>query len=225
MENPIKNLQDTMLIPEEEIIHLKEENAMLSAAHAELITQIEELSKNAFYDRLTGLKSRAFFEEEMKYILGNFFKKKYSPERRESDEESEDICLIIFDIDHFKNVNDSLGHLAGDEVLKTVSKTIKDSVRDFDIAARWGGEEVVVALVGTDVQEAIKKADAIREKISKIKFEQYPELKVTASAGVASASDFEDQASLFNAADKAMYESKNNGRNQVTAHTKLSEAQ
>ena len=225
MENPIKNPQETMLILEEKVALLEEKNAIINIAHAELITQNEELSKNAFYDRLTGLKSRAFFEEEMKYILGNFFKKQHSPERREPDEESEDVCLIIFDIDHFKNVNDSLGHLAGDEVLKTVAQTIEGSVRDFDIAARWGGEEIAVVLVGASTQEAVEKAETIRNKVSEIQFEQYPGLKVTVSAGVASASDFEDQTSFFGAADKAMYQSKNNGRNQVTAHTKLSEAE
>jgi diguanylate cyclase (GGDEF)-like protein len=218
MEEPIK---DSMLIPEERITRLEGENAMLRIAHTELITQIEELSKNAFYDRLTGLKSRAFFEEEMKYILGNIFQKKYSRERRqETGIGDESACLIIFDLDKFKNVNDSLGHLAGDEVLKAVAKVIQDLVRDFDIAARWGGEEIALVLTGATSEEAMEKAENIRQKVSEIKFEQYPNLAVTISAGIASASDFEDQASLFNAADRALYQSKDSGRNKVTAHSK-----
>lgn len=209
-----------MLIPEEEVVRLKDENEILRVAHADLVTQIEELSKNAFYDRLTGLKSRAFFEEEMKDVLRGIFQKRHSPERRQgSNEEIEDVSLIIFDLDKFKNVNDSLGHLAGDMVLKTVAEVIKDSVRDFDIIARWGGEELAVVLVGASIQEATEKAEIIRRKISEIQFDQHPDLKVTISAGVASASDFEDQTSLFGAADQALYESKNNGRNRVTAYS------
>ena len=200
--------------------HLEEENAMLRGAHADLVTQIEELSKNAFYDRLTGLKSRVFFEEEMRYVLGNVFQKRHSPERRQgSNEKNEDVSLIIFDLDKFKSVNDSLGHLAGDAVLKAVAEIIIDSVRDLDVAARWGGEELAVALVGANLQEATEKAETIRKKISELQFVQYPDLKVTISAGVASASDFEDQTSLFKAADKALYKSKNTGRNRVTAHS------
>lgn len=217
--NNIKKSSETMLIPEEEIISLREENAILKEAHAELINQIEGLSKNAFYDPLTGLKSRAFFEEEMKYILGNVFQSKRLPDRREGvGADNEDAGLIMFDLDKFKNVNDTLGHLAGDEVLKAVAEVVKNSVRDLDIAARWGGEELVVVLVGANTEETIAKAEEIRVKVSALQFADYPDLRVTISAGVALASNFKDKNTLFSAADKALYQSKNTGRNRVTAY-------
>ncbi len=208
--------EETMLLPEERIKLLEEENEKLRIAYEELLQQIEELSKNAFYDKLTGLKSRAFFEEEMQHLFHNSFKKNLSEKKRESDENDRNVCVVLFDIDKFKNVNDSFGHLVGDKVLKIVAQTIQDSVRDTDIAVRWGGEEIVLVLEEMNIQEATKKAEGIREKVSEIQFEKYSELKVTISAGVAASQKFKNFEALLDAADRALYKSKNNGRNKVT---------
>jgi len=215
--------EETMMLPDERIKYLEEKVAKLkikAAAYEELLEQVDELSRDAFYDKLTGLKSRAFFVEEMKYVLRGVFGRDTSKESRVSDESNGDVCVTLFDIDKFKSVNDTLGHMAGDEVLKIVAQTIQDSVRDTDIAARWGGEEMVLVLEDTNIQEAVKKANEIREKISKIKFKNHPELSVTISAGVAAASDFDNEEDFFKAADKAMYDSKNTGRNRVTTYSK-----
>jgi len=133
------------------------------------------------------------------------------------------VSLIFFDIDHFKSVNDTYGHKMGDEILKAVARTILENIRSGrDVATRWGGEEMILGMIGADEEAAAAKADFIREKINQIKFPELPDdFKVTVSAGVASSSEFDELKSLTGAADNAMYLSKQNGRNQVTRFSEL----
>lgn len=183
---------------------LQERNEILEEANEDLVRQVEELSKNAFYDQLTGLATRNFLKEEIK--------RSYYFEAENRDKMS----LIMFDIDYFKKVNDTFGHDAGDEVLRDVAATILRYVRRGDMAVRWGGEEILVVLDGADLERAAVKADFIREKVSQIEFPNHPDLKVTISGGVAESTHYDNLDALIKAADSALYQSKHSGRNRIT---------
>lgn len=189
---------------------------------AELESQVHDLEKDLIHDSLTGLKTRAFFEEESKIYLDMI--RNVSAGKRKQWFGFKNLSFLFLDIDHFKKVNDTYGHDVGDIVLKKVAQTIRQSVRIGDTVARWGGEEIITSLLGADLNDAQIKAEDIRKKIEELGFDETPDLKITISIGVVSSessSDFED---LIKKADSALYESKNSGRNKVTAYSKLSEA-
>jgi len=214
VDSTIKSTYESL---EEEIIHLKKEKELLEE-------QVKDLSRKAFYDQLTGLESRLALDEKMGRYFKRICEKIYTPERRREilkDEES--LVFAIFDIDKFKDVNDAFGHEVGDKVLRAVAEKIKGITRDSDIVARWGGEEIVVVFSGATLRGAESKANLIREKVSEIKIDEEPGLKVTISAGLAHSSGFKKEEDLFKAADKALYESKQNGRNRVTAYSETSD--
>lgn len=126
------------------------------------------------------------------------------------------LSLVVLDIDKFKDINDGYGHSAGDYILKTLVGCIDETVRGSDIAFRYGGEEFVLILSGTDSEGAKRIAERLRYAI-----EAYPfvydrqEIAVTASFGVASIKEHDDAARLFNKADSALYQAKDAGRNRV----------
>ncbi|HEY8338899.1 MAG TPA: GGDEF domain-containing protein [Egibacteraceae bacterium] len=138
---------------------------------------------------------------------------------------SRDLSLVILDIDHFKQVNDTYGHQAGDDVLVEVARRIRDSVRIPDVVARYGGEEFVVLLPGTGLEGAVATAERIRRAIGSTPipmtrgFEDQPEgLRVSASLGVASFGVHgRTVSSLLRSADAAMYTAKTSGRDRVVA--------
>lgn len=123
------------------------------------------------------------------------------------------LSLIIFDIDHFKKVNDTYGHLAGDGVLKHIAKLIKSNVRETDIFARWGGEEFVILAPGLCLIETVKFAKKLRVKVAELDFE-IPQ-QVTLSFGVTAFKNGDSSTVLLNRADEALYRAKESGRNQV----------
>ena len=120
--------------------------------------------------------------------------------------------LAIFDIDHFKQVNDSKGHLYGDRTLQAVAKILDDSVRDSDVVARYGGEEFVVVMPHTTLDAACAFADRVRQAIE-------TGLGITISGGVTTALDGDNTQSLLSRADAALYSGKAAGRNRVYCHT------
>lgn len=135
------------------------------------------------------------------------------------------LSLIMFDLDHFKSVNDTYGHLGGDAVLVTVSKIIRDSVRENDIPGRYGGEEFGVILVNTDEEGAMVVAERIRSTIeaTPVPFDD-GEINATASLGIAIYEPSVDDAEeLIANADAALYHCKENGRNQVSCYSKIKE--
>ncbi len=190
----------------------------------ELEAEIEELAKDQIHDSLTTLKTRAFFEEEARVYFDIAINAKSEiNNRRRQWFGFKNVSFLFFDIDHFKSVNDTYGHDAGDKVLQAVAEVIKASVREGDTAARWGGEEIAVTLVGATERDAVNKAEDIRKQIENIQFGAYPELKLTISIGVASAeegSTFED---TLEKADEALYKAKHSGRNRVIAYSEISE--
>jgi len=127
------------------------------------------------------------------------------------------VCtLAMIDIDHFKSVNDTYGHPAGDQVLKSLSCLLKQRLRKTDSIGRYGGEEFAIILVGTDSDTAKKILNDLRANFSTIRH-QYGnnEFTVTFSCGVASFPNYEKSAEVIDAADRALYEAKRSGRNQV----------
>jgi diguanylate cyclase (GGDEF)-like protein len=130
------------------------------------------------------------------------------------------LSLVIFDLDHFKKVNDTYGHPAGDFVLQKVSEITKQLIRNEDIFARYGGEEFVILMRDTDEKSAVKLAERLRRKIEQARFgfEEH-RIPVTVSLGVASSVDnnFSSHDDLVREADKHLYQSKIGGRNRVSA--------
>ena len=127
--------------------------------------------------------------------------------------EKQDLGVLFFDIDYFKNVNDQFGHLAGDMVLKRIGAIVRQRIRHSDIVARWGGEEFVLLLPQTNLDEAAKVAETLRRSIDETLFDEVG--KVTCSFGVAVLREDEDGEHLLNRADGLLYEAKAKGRNRV----------
>jgi two-component system cell cycle response regulator len=124
--------------------------------------------------------------------------------------------VLAIDVDHFKSYNDEFGHLAGDDVLRTVAATLRANTRSGDLVARFGGEEFIILLPGVGAPVAVQIAEALRASIAS---QNWPHRKVTASFGIATApnsTELVDVSGLFGAADRALYHSKETGRNRVT---------
>ncbi len=176
----------------------------------ERMTLITELRNFATTDYLTKAYNRRFFFEYAQKELKNLIKKQAS------------LSLILFDIDHFKALNDTYGHQFGDEVLVGLSKIGLDMFREHDIFARFGGEEFVVLLSDTDKSNAMDIAERIRQKISAQGFNYHKEkVYISISLGVAHLPQVGLDANindLISQADQAMYYSKEHGRNQVSCY-------
>lgn len=160
------------------------------------------LEKLAVTDRLTGAYNRGKFERALRDEISRCFRYDACP-----------FCIALMDLDHFKRVNDRFGHLAGDEVLKGFSALVKSRIRDIDLFARWGGEEFILLLPGTDLDGAELLTDRLREAVAEYEF---PEVgQVTVSIGVAEHQHEEQADPLMNRADVALYRAKEQGRNRV----------
>lgn len=123
------------------------------------------------------------------------------------------LSLIMYDLDHFKKVNDTFGHNMGDEVLKTITRLINENIRSIDIAGRWGGEEFMVLLPQTDTAAASKVAEKLREVVELHKFDKVG--RITASFGLTQYVPEDDIDSLTKRVDEALYRAKTSGRNRV----------
>ncbi len=155
-------------------------------------------------DSLTGVLSRTAFEEAMKREIDRA--RRYG----------EKFSVILFDLDNFKAINDNYGHIFGDKVLKRVAETVKTSLRSTDIMARWGGEEFVILLPGTDGREALIVAEKLRRSVQNLGLGT--KMRITASFGVAEVRDGDDEVRLMLKADKALYSAKRNGKNRVEVY-------
>ncbi len=127
------------------------------------------------------------------------------------------LCLVMMDIDHFKKINDSFGHLAGDHVLKRVASAARSKIRREDIFARYGGEEFALILPEIETKGAVATAEKVRKIIEKQHFSfEDQDIPVTLSAGVASlGGSITDAQELIRVADVKLYEAKSSGRNRV----------
>ncbi len=177
------------------------------ASHASLAIYNAQLYERATVDALTGLYFRSFFERRLLEEVGRA--KRIGGQ----------ISVLLADIDHFKKFNDTYGHSTGDEVLRLVAQTIRRSIREDDIAARFGGEEMLVLMPDTPIDGAMVLAERLREAVATAYLEGPggEELRVTISIGVATLGPDEEPHEMMEHSDQAMYLSKKAGRNLVTA--------
>jgi diguanylate cyclase len=173
----------------------------------QLSQELEKSQKEAQTDILTGLANRRGLE------------KVFELERIRARQNMAPFCVVLMDIDHFKKVNDSHGHLVGDSMLKGISKILTQHLRKNDVAARFGGEEFLIVLPETDIDGACAVAKKIQKALAckewKVKESGKRIGTVTVSMGVARYAMNEPQEDLIKRADKALYKAKRNGRNQV----------
>jgi len=161
-------------------------------------------------DQLTELNNRGYWEKCLIHEYNRYLR--YG-----------DRCsLAMFDIDHFKKVNDTYGHQVGDKVLKAVAKTLMANIRGTDIAGRYGGEEFAVILSGSNSKNSTVFADRFRKSIENLVIPNgNGEIRVTVSIGVTEFSDdVDDYKELIERADQALYQSKRAGRNMITIYTR-----
>ena len=162
----------------------------------------DELKKLTITDQLTGIYNRLKFSESLTNEINRL--KRYNS----------GLSIIMFDIDHFKTVNDTFGHDVGDEVLIKLSGMINEYIRDTDIFSRWGGEEFIILLPHTKIKDASNLAERIRGKVEN-KYFKGPNT-VTCSFGVTEHQFDDTEESFTKRVDEALYESKHTGRNKVT---------
>ena len=168
--------------------------------------ELDKKGKMAINDGLTGLYNRSFFDESL------------NAEVQDSIKNNRSLSLLMMDLDGFKAVNDTLGHLMGDYVLSKIATVIKNSSRASDLPSRYGGEEFAVILPNTNVSEARMVAERIRGSIEGIDFivEGKPTTSVTISVGIASLKGSEMAKDIIDRADKAIYAAKGRGGNKVS---------
>jgi diguanylate cyclase (GGDEF)-like protein/PAS domain S-box-containing protein len=180
---------------------LRNINKAMKSKVDELYSMTHTLEEKAHKDNLTGIHNRDSFEE------------RFTHEIEYARENSLPLSLMLFDLDNFKEVNDSYGHQAGDNILVEISSVVSQNIKASDIFARWGGEEFAILLPSTSLEGAYNFAQKLREIIEVNTF-SYRE-NITASFGVAELDSEDDKATLFQKADKALYTAKANGRNRV----------
>jgi len=188
--------------------HQKSAVSQLAVSHAEIERLKSELvrrQEEAIIDELTEIYNRRAFNKRLKEEVARLARYK-TP-----------FSLILFDIDHFKRFNDSYGHLAGDEVLRTVAEVVGKVTRRTDILARYGGEEFAIIAASTPVPNAAVLAEKVRRKVEEIQFMYDGKaISVTISLGVAQCEPRDSCASLIKRADTHLYRAKTDGRNRVS---------
>jgi len=191
------------------VIELREAKEKAELLANELQNANKKLHELAFRDGLTGLYNHRYFQEEMEREMERA--RRYERE----------FSLILFDIDHFKKVNDTYGHPAGDQVLKAISRVAELSVRKSDSVARYGGEEFAVILPETDFKGAKVFAERIRSEIEKLTIDVNGlSIRITVSVGYTSyrhMAKIQEKGTVISMADQALYTAKQSGRNTVHA--------
>jgi diguanylate cyclase (GGDEF)-like protein len=177
---------------------------------ASIAIENASLFRQATTDRMTGLFSHHFFEKNLDEELERARRYKST------------FSLVMFDIDHFKKFNDTYGHLQGDRIIREIAKLLCKSIRQVDFPARYGGEEFSLILPAVDLKGAMVVAERLRKRVDTFEFPSSDggaPLHVTISIGV---TEFDPESAyapseIIREADRALYQSKENGRNQVTA--------
>lgn len=161
----------------------------------------EQFRAWAYTDSLTGLNNRRGFTEAGAIEIERAVRYGHP------------LSLLMFDIDHFKNVNDSFGHQAGDEVLQGVTDCVNATLRQIDLKARWGGDEFIALLVETGLDEATQIAERLRGIVEETGFQLAEH--VTLSIGIATMEKGDNLESMIRRADNALYRAKHSGRNRI----------
>jgi diguanylate cyclase len=174
---------------------------------SDLQHSLEAIRAESLTDPLTGLGNRKYFDRSFETTV------------QAALASEEPLSLLIFDIDHFKSFNDSYGHLTGDQVLRLVAMSLKQTIKGQDITARYGGEEFAVLLPNTGLRQALTVADNIRRAVmaKELKKKSTGEIlgRVTVSVGVSILKPGDDTYSLIERADACLYAAKRAGRNRV----------
>lgn len=180
---------------QEKINSLENETAALKVSLA-------EKSREAMYDALTEIPNRLFYEKRIKEDIARW-------QRFDTP-----LSLAIWDVDKFKNVNDTYGHKAGDKVLKAIAQILNKRIRETDFLARYGGEEFVMLLPGTIEEETLRLANELRQAVADCAF-HYNEksVDITISCGISGFREGDNLGKVFERADKALYQAKDSGRN------------
>jgi diguanylate cyclase len=207
------------VIKSQVVSHIQQEQERFQAASAEtaqmrarmqaleqeserLRRTLAEAQNQASTDALTGLPNRGALEARIAEEVARWQRF------------GESLCLLVWDIDHFKAINDNFGHQAGDKTLKVVGQLLAGKIRKTDFVARYGGEEFVMLMPGVDLDHAASVANGIRETISKQKFRAGDKLiPITISCGYTEFREGESAETVFKRADDAIYRAKQNGRN------------
>lgn len=197
LSKPVERAE--LLIRVRNLLKVKEHQDFLASHNATLEEHVQWLAN---FDVLTGLPNRALLTYRINFAL-NMAQRSHAQ-----------LAVMFLDLDHFKNVNDTLGHHIGDELLKEVAKRLKSAVREQDTVSRLGGDEFILVLPDTDADGAARVAEKLLKVIAQpCQIEQYEQV-ITPSIGIVMyPGDGEDVESLFKCADVAMYRAKHDGRN------------
>ena len=186
---------------------LEERLALSRTEISNLQQSLEAIRAESLTDPLTGLGNRKYFDRSIETLVQSAMAS------------GEPLSLLMFDIDHFKSFNDSYGHLTGDQVLRLVGMSLKQTIKGQDITARYGGEEFAVVLPNTALRQALTVADHIRRAVmsKELKKKSTGEIlgRVTISVGVSMLKPGDDTDSLIERADACLYAAKRAGRNRV----------
>lgn len=167
------------------------------------------LAQKAQIDGLSGLYNRAYFDDRLKEEFARAIRHGHP------------LSIALFDLDHFKSINDTYGHPAGDTVISGLAQIIQMECRSIDIACRYGGEEFVLIMPETSPDQAFTLCNRIRERCEQVSWAQHPSRAVTLSCGVIGVSDGETitctPPAMIEMVDRNLYDSKQSGRNQVKA--------
>jgi diguanylate cyclase len=201
-------IQDVMLETKQAMSSSQQLTDRLNAAMLdieEIKLDIEDTKKEAKTDRLTGLANRKSFDEQIQLTVS------------EAEKTTQNLSIIFCDLDLFRELNAKHGHLLGDQVLKVVANIIKATVKGRDFVARYGGEEFTITMMNTSLEDAKTIAETIRKEISAKRIQRKdskePLGQITMSFGIASCCKSEGADSFLQRADRALYQSKRNGRN------------
>ncbi|HEY4542067.1 MAG TPA: diguanylate cyclase [Noviherbaspirillum sp.] len=194
-------LKEAKRIAEQNRDALREETEKAHRLNAELQKAITTIQEISIRDELTGLYNR-------RYLMSML-----ETEKKRADRTGHMFSVVILDVDHFKQINDTYGHLKGDEVLKVVAKLAQQTMRGTDFCARFGGEEFVMVLADTPENRALAFAERVRLLVSSAEFADG--LQVTVSLGVAGYQPTEEISKTISCADEALYRAKHAGRNRV----------
>jgi len=200
----------------QENLKLQMENEKLKEENKEIKEKLEKNEKEIIHDNLTGLYTRKYFSEKVENDIAELLKE--TEEKRE--EGYKNLSILFCDLDDFKKINDTYGHSFGDQILKRVSEILQENVRDTDIVARWGGEEIVIELLGADAKEATKKAHDLKELV-KEKIQEEFQIPLSLSIGISGAKSGDNFDEKIKNADEAMYQAKKEGKDKVISFDEI----